>query len=55
MEQDCYFYELTEIIEPNNEIDEVKFFDIKMYQSEPAQVLGVLKVFDKLTKDSLIF
>lgn len=43
MEQDCFLYELTETIEPNNEIGEVKFFDIKMYQSESAQVLGVLK------------
>ena len=55
MEQDCFLYELTETIEPNNEIGEVKFFDIKMYQSEPAQVLGVLKVFDELAKNCLIF
>lgn len=54
MEQDCFLYELTETIEPNNEISEVKFFDFKMYQSEPAQVLGVLKVFDKLAIDNLI-
>jgi len=37
-----------------NEIDEVKFFDSEMYQSEPAQVPGVLKVFDKLTKDKVL-
>lgn len=54
MEQDCFLYELTETIEPNNEIDEVKFFDLRMYQSEPVQVLGVLKVFDKLVTDNII-
>lgn len=54
MEQDCFLYELNEKIEPKNEIDEVKFFDSEMYQSEPAQVPGVLKVFDKLTKDKVL-
>ena len=55
MEQDCFIYQLNEKIEPKNEIGEVRFFDIKMYQSEPAQVPGVLLVFDKLIKDKVLY
>ena len=54
MEQDCFIYQLNEKIEPKNEIGEVRFFDIKMYQSEPAQVPGVLLLFDKLIKDKVL-
>ena len=54
MEQDCFIYQLNEKIEPKNEIGEVRFFYIKMYQSEPAQVPGVLLVFDKLIKDKVL-
>lgn len=54
MEQDCFLYELNETIEPTNEIGEVRFFDLEMYQSEPAQVPGVLKVFEQLTKEKLL-
>ncbi len=54
MEQDCFLYELNEKIEPNNEIEAVKFFNKEMYQSEPVQVSGVLKVFDLLSKDKLL-
>ena len=54
MEQNCFIYQLNEKIEPKNEIGEVRFFDIKMYQSEPAQVPGVLLVFDKLIKDKVL-
>lgn len=54
MEQDCFLYELNETIEPNNEIGEVRFFDLEMYQSEPAQVPGVLKVFKHLTDEKLL-
>lgn len=54
MEQDCFLYELNETIEPANEVGEVRFFDLEMYQSEPAQVSGVLKVFDQLTKEKLL-
>ena len=54
MEQDCFIYQLNEKIEPKNEIGEVRFFDIKMYQSEPAQVPGVLLIFDKLIKDKVL-
>ena len=55
MEQNCFIYQLNEKIEPKNEIGEVRFFDIKMYQSEPAQVPGVLLVFDKLIKDKVLY
>jgi len=51
MEQDCFLYELNEVIQASNEIDEVRFFDVKMYQLEPAQVPGVLKIFDQLIED----
>lgn len=55
MEQDCFIYDLTEVIEANNEISEVRFFDLKMYQLECIQVPGVLMVFDRLKKDNLIY
>lgn len=51
MEQDCFIYELHEEIQPSNEIGAVKFFDYDMYTLEPAQVVGVLDVFDRLIKD----
>ena len=54
MEQDCFLYDLNETIKPANEIGEVKFFDLEMYQSEPAQVPGVLKIFDQLRKEKLL-
>jgi len=55
MEQDCFLYELNEKIEPGNEIEKVKFFDKKMYQSESAQVAGVLQIFEILTNDQILF
>ncbi|ANI90507.1 DNA mismatch repair protein MutT [Arachidicoccus ginsenosidimutans] len=54
MEQDCFIYDLSEKIKPNNEIEEVRFFNREMYQLEPAQVPGVLKIFDKLMKDKIL-
>lgn len=54
MEQDCFFYELNEKIQPSNEIDQVKFFDYEMYKSEYTQVIGVLKVFNKLIEDKIL-
>ncbi len=54
MEQDCFLYDLNEKMEPDNEIEEVKFFDRKMYQSERAQVPGVIKVFEQLIKDKIL-
>ncbi|MGS2740041.1 NUDIX hydrolase [Sinomicrobium pectinilyticum] len=54
MEQDCFFYELTGEVKPGNEIGAVKFFNLEMYTSEPVQVIGVLKVFEKLAKDNIL-
>ncbi len=54
MEQDCFIYELNEKIQPSNEIDQVKFFDYEMYKSEYTQVIGVLKVFNKLIEDKIL-
>ncbi|MFD1165128.1 hypothetical protein ACFQ2C_05845 [Sphingobacterium daejeonense] len=50
MEQDCFLYELIEDIHPTNEIEEVKFFDMEMYELEEAQVPGVIKIFDQLLR-----
>ncbi|PWB27213.1 NUDIX hydrolase [Flavobacterium sp. HTF] len=55
MEQDCYLYKLDQEITPNNEIEAVKYFDLKTYLKEPEQVVGVLKVFNKLNNDKLLF
>lgn len=51
MEQDCFLYELIEDIHPTNEIEEVKFFDMEMYDLEEAQVPGVIKIFNQLIAD----
>lgn len=53
MEQDCYLYELRENINPSNEIEAVRFFSLEDYKNEPAQVIGVLMVFEKLIADKL--
>lgn len=54
MEQDTFRYNLTEEIQPSHEITAVKYFDLEMYKQEPAQVAGVLKVFELLKEDSII-
>ncbi|ANH83720.1 DNA mismatch repair protein MutT [Niabella ginsenosidivorans] len=54
MEQDCFLYELTQDIEPRNEIAAVRFFDEPSYRKEPAQVPGVLLLFGHLKADGLI-
>lgn len=54
MEQDCFLYELEETIQPNNEIGAVQFFSFEEYLLEPAQVIGVLKIFEQLRKDGLV-
>ena len=54
MEQDCFRYELKEEIQASNEIDEVAYFDRDTYLKEPAQVPGVLMVFDRLEEDGLV-
>lgn len=51
MEQDCFLYNLTEKVVPNNEIGAVQFFSLDAYLKEPAQVIGVLKIFTILEED----
>ena len=54
MEQDSFLYELTQEINPANEIAAVQFFDLPSYHKEPAQVPGVLLLFKHLEEDGLI-
>ncbi len=54
MEQDSFLYELTQEINPANEIAAVQFFDLPSYHKEPAQVPGVLLLFEHLEEDGLI-
>lgn len=54
MEQDCFLYDLTEDIIPSNEIHEVAYFDLQTYLQEPAQVPGVLMLFQILEKEGLV-
>ena len=51
MEQDCYMYELTENVTAKGEIEEIGYFDLETYRREPAQVPGVLLLFEKLRED----
>jgi 8-oxo-dGTP pyrophosphatase MutT (NUDIX family) len=53
MEQDCFLYETKQEITPNNEIEAIAYFDREKYLKNPAQVEGVLKVFDHLEQDGL--
>lgn len=54
MEQDCFIYKLDQEIIPGNEIEAVKYFDLKTYLKEPQQVAGVIEVFTKLENDKLL-
>ncbi len=54
MEQDCFLYDLNEEIIPTNEIEAYNYFTFEEYLQEEIQVIGVIKVFDKLTKDHLL-
>ncbi|WP_313578924.1 NUDIX domain-containing protein [Chishuiella sp.] len=54
MEQDCFLYDLKTEIKPTNEIEAIKYFSFDEYKEEEIQVIGVLQVFEKLIKDSLI-
>lgn len=54
MEQDCFLYELNEKIKPSNEIADVAYFNREDYLQEPAQVIGVLQVFEQLKADKMI-
>lgn len=46
-------YELTENVSANSEIEEIGYFDLETYRQEPAQVPGVLLLFEKLRQDGL--
>lgn len=54
MEQDCFLYTLTEEVQPRNEIGGVMFFDYDTYLKEPAQVVGVIEIFNRLREDNVI-
>ena len=53
MEQDCFRYDLKEPVQPGGEIGGLRYFDQGEYQQEPAQVPGVLQVFEWLQQDAL--
>jgi len=48
MEQDCFLYDIKEPVQPGNEIGAVAYFDEERYKKEPAQVPGVLLLFERL-------
>lgn len=55
MEQDCFLYDLKEDIKPTNEIEAVNYFSFEEYLNEEIQVIGVLKVYEELKKNQLIY
>ena len=55
MEQDCFLYDLKEDIKPTNEIEAVNYFSFEEYLQEEIQVIGVLKVYEELKKNQLIY
>lgn len=48
MEQECFLYQIREPVQPGNEILAVTYFDEETYKKEPAQVPGVLQLFERL-------
>ncbi|MBZ4187907.1 NUDIX hydrolase [Niabella beijingensis] len=54
MEQECFLYTLSTDITPGREIGAVAFFNEAEYAKQPAQVPGVLQLFERLKKDQLI-
>ncbi|MCF3109074.1 NUDIX domain-containing protein [Niabella sp. CC-SYL272] len=54
MEQECFLYQVAAPIEPGSEIDAVAYFDEPSYKQQPAQVPGVLQLFERLKQDQLI-
>lgn len=54
MEQDCYRYNLTETLQPGNEIGGIKLFSPEEYAHEPAQVPGVIQLFKQLTGEGIL-
>ena len=55
MEQHCYLYELDQEVIPSNEIEEIKYFDLKTYLQQSEQVVGVIEVFKNLHYDKLLW
>lgn len=53
MEQACFRYDLEEAVQAGGEIGGVRYFDLSEYRQEPAQVPGVLQVFDWLQSGQL--
>ncbi|WP_165798413.1 hypothetical protein [Chitinophaga costaii] len=47
-------YHLEEDIIPGHEIEEVAYFSPDIYLQEPHQVAGVIHVFEKLARDSIV-
>lgn len=54
MEQSCYWYDLTEAIQPSAEIGKVAYFNRQTYLQETVQVAGVMQVFEKLAADNIV-
>ncbi|WP_300602259.1 NUDIX domain-containing protein [Niabella sp.] len=54
MEQECFLYAIAAPIRPGNEIGAVAYFDEAAYKQQPAQVPGVLQLFERLKQDALI-
>ncbi|MCD2422918.1 NUDIX domain-containing protein [Niabella pedocola] len=54
MEQECFLYQVFAPIQPGNEIDAVAYFDEATYKQQPAQVPGVLQLFERLKQDQFI-
>lgn len=54
MEQECFLYTLITDIIPGREIGAVAFFNEAEYAKQPAQVPGVLQLFERLKQDRLI-
>ena len=52
MEQDCFRYDIEEPVQPGGEIGGLRYFDWTGYRKEPAQVPGVLQVFEWLQKNA---
>ncbi|WP_018630009.1 NUDIX hydrolase [Niabella aurantiaca] len=48
MEQECFLYHIAEPVRPGNEIGAIAYFDEETYKKEPAQVPGVLQLFERL-------
>lgn len=54
MEQECFLYQVSASIHPGNEIDAIAYFDEASYKQQPAQVPGVLQLFERLQQDRFL-